>query len=291
MTEIDILHGTIAPMYALFEETGKFLAGRVMSATDSSFHIELDSGKRVKVKAANVLLQFEQPTPSQLIADAQNLCKTMDAALAWECSPEDEFSFAELAQDYFNDKPSAAQQAAALFCLFDAPHYFRRAGKGRFKKAAPEIVQQALLAIEKKKQVLLQISEWAQALASGQCPASIKEQLFKILFKPDKNAAEYKAVVEAARSSNTPPLLLLQKLVPLHQHTNSTGSDFYLIIFLRAQPSLLCKRLLRLRTCQLPKSPHFLLMIRRPRKLTMLCRYKGSIPEQSLLAFTLLRPP
>lgn len=198
-------------MYALFEETGKFLAGRVMSATDSSFHIELDSGKRVKVKAANVLLQFEQPTPSQLIADAQNLCKTMDAALAWECSPEDEFSFAELAQDYFNDKPSAAQQAAALFCLFDAPHYFRRAGKGRFKKAAPEIVQQALLAIEKKKQVLLQISEWAQALASGQCPAPIKEQLFKILFKPDKNAAEYKAVVEAARSSNTPPLLLLQK--------------------------------------------------------------------------------
>ena len=78
-------------MYALFEETGKFLAGRVMSATDSTFHIELDSGKRVKVKAANVLLQFEQPTPSQLIADAQNLCKTMDAALAWECSPDDEF--------------------------------------------------------------------------------------------------------------------------------------------------------------------------------------------------------
>ena len=198
-------------MYALFEESGKFLAGRVMSATDSSFQIELDSGKRVKVKAANVLMQFEQPTPNQLVSEAQILCKAMDTALAWECSPDGEFSFADLAYDYFNDKANAAQQAAALFCLFEAPHYFRRAGKGRFKKAAPEIVQQALLAIDKKKQVQLQISEWAQSLLSGQCPAQIQVQLFKILFKPDKNAAEYKAVVEAARASNTPPLLLLQK--------------------------------------------------------------------------------
>ena len=37
--------------------------------------------------------------------------------------------------------------------LFEAPHYFRRAGKGRFRKAPAEILQQALAAIEKKKQV------------------------------------------------------------------------------------------------------------------------------------------
>ena len=39
-------------MYALFEDAGKFLAGRVMSEADSSMQIELDSGKRVKVKPA-----------------------------------------------------------------------------------------------------------------------------------------------------------------------------------------------------------------------------------------------
>ena len=43
-------------MYALFEDAGKFLAGRVMADTDTSAQIELESGKRVKVKAANVLL-------------------------------------------------------------------------------------------------------------------------------------------------------------------------------------------------------------------------------------------
>ena len=44
-------------MYALFEDGGKFLAGRLMSEADSSMQVELDSGKRVKVKSANVLLR------------------------------------------------------------------------------------------------------------------------------------------------------------------------------------------------------------------------------------------
>ena len=48
-------------MYALFEDAGKFHAGRLMSEADSSMQVELDSGKRVKVKAANVLLRFDSP--------------------------------------------------------------------------------------------------------------------------------------------------------------------------------------------------------------------------------------
>jgi exoribonuclease II len=80
------------------------------------------------------------------------------------------------------------------------PHYFRRAGKGRFRKASAEIVQQALIAIEKKKQLQLQISDWAQELMLGRCPPQVQAQLFKILFKPDKNAPEYKAVVEASKA-------------------------------------------------------------------------------------------
>lgn len=206
-----ILHVTMAFMFALFEESGKFLAGRVMSTTDASAQIELDSGKRVKVKAAHVLLQFDKPAPAELIAGAQKVCQTIDPALAWEFSPEEEFGFADLARDYFNEKATVEQQVAALFCLFEAPHYFRRAGKGRFKKAPTEIVQQALIAIEKKKQLLQQIADWAKALGDGICPEPIREQLYKILFKPDKNASEYKAVVDASRATHIAPLDLLQR--------------------------------------------------------------------------------
>jgi exoribonuclease-2 len=198
-------------MFALFEEAGKFLAGRVLSEAESSAQVELDSGKRVKVKAAHILLKFDKPAPAELLAQAQALSQGIELELAWEFAPEEEFGFADLARDYFSDKASLEQQAAALLRLFEAPHYFRRAGKGRFKKAPAEIVQQALLAIEKKKQVQAQIAAWAEELSRGSCPAPVREQLYKILFKPDKNAPEYKAVVEASRATQTAPLDLLQK--------------------------------------------------------------------------------
>ncbi len=196
-------------MYALFEDAGKFLAGRVMSEAESSMQIELDSGKRVKVKAANVLLKFDKPVPAELLAEGQRLAAEMDLDLAWEFAPAEEFGFADLARDYFDAKAGVAQQAAALFGLFGAPHYFRRMGRGLFRKAPEEQVKAALLGIERKAQVVAQIEAWAGELVAGQCPAPVREQLYKILFKPDKNGPEYKAVVEAAKRAQRAPLDLL----------------------------------------------------------------------------------
>ena len=198
-------------MYALFEEAGKFQTGRVLSEAESSAQIELESGKRVKVKAAQLMLKFDKPTPADLMREAQALSTTIELDLAWEFAPEDEFGFADLAREYFSAQASLTEQAAALLRLYEAPHYFRRAGKGRFKKASADIIQQALVAIEKKKQIQAQIEQWAAELAQGICPEPIQAQLYKILFKPDKNAPEYKAVVEAARTTQTAPLALLQK--------------------------------------------------------------------------------
>ncbi|GAB4208393.1 MAG: RNB domain-containing ribonuclease [Tibeticola sp.] len=197
-------------MHALFEDAGRFLAGRVLSEAESSAQIELDSGKRVKVKAQNILLKFEQPAPAELLAQAQAQAAGIDLDIAWEFAPEDEFGFADLAREYFSAQASVAEQAGTLMRLFEAPHYFRRAGKGRFRKASAEVLQQALAAIEKKKQIAAQIDAWAGELAAGRCPEPIRAQLYKILFKPDKNAPEYKAVVEAARQTQRPPLALLQ---------------------------------------------------------------------------------
>ena len=197
-------------MYALFEDGGKFLAGRLMSEAENSMQVELDSGKRVKVKTANVLLRFETPQPAELIERAQALAQDIDLDLAWEFAPEAEFGFADLARDYFEASAGTDKQAAALFRLFEAPHYFRRLGKGMFRKAPEETVKAALLGIERKKQVAAQIGQWAQELAAGTCPAPIREQLYRILFKPDKNGPEYKAVVEAAKRTQRAPLDLLK---------------------------------------------------------------------------------
>ena len=201
-------------MFLLFEEAGKFLAGKVLSEADTSAQVELDSGKRVKVKAANALLKFDKPAPAAFVSAAQALSQTIELDLAWEFSPDEEFGFADLARDYFSNdaKPaSLEQQAAALFRLYESPHYFRRAGKGRFRRASADVIALALAAIEKKKQIALQITQWVADLSAGQCPQPIRDQLYKILFKPDKNAPEYKAVVEASRATQLPPLHLLQR--------------------------------------------------------------------------------
>ena len=187
------------------------MAGRVLSEADASAQVELDSGKRVKVKGANILIKFEKPAPAELIAAAQAQAQAIELEMAYEFSPDEEFGFADLARDYFSANATLTEQAGMLFKLFDAPHYFRRAGKGRFRRAPADIIAQALAAIEKKRVLAEQIAQWATDLGAGTCPEPIKEQLYKILFKPDKNAPEYKAVVEASRATHTAPLELLQK--------------------------------------------------------------------------------
>lgn len=199
-------------MNILFDDSGKFLVGRLMSEVDASVQVEMASGKRQKVKTANVLLRFQDPSAAELLEQARVMSADMDLDLMWECAPEDEFGFADVAQDYFGNQPSTVAQTAALIALFEAPHYFRRAGKGRFKKAPHEQVQQALAAIAKKAAIQAQIDSWSQAMVDGQCPEPIREQLYKILFKPDKNAPEYKAVVQASKATQSGPLALLQRV-------------------------------------------------------------------------------
>jgi exoribonuclease-2 len=188
----------------------------VLSEAESSAQVELDSGKRVKVKGSNMLIRFEKPAPQAFVQAAQGMAESIELEMAWEFAPEEEFGFADLARDYFSANASQEQQAGMLYKLFEAPHYFRRAGKGRFKRAPADIIAQALAAIEKKRQIAEQITLWAKELGEGTCPEAIKEQLYKILFKPDKNAPEYKAVVEASRATHTAPLELLQKAGAIH---------------------------------------------------------------------------
>jgi exoribonuclease-2 len=196
--------------YVLFDDAGKFQAARVMSEADSALQLELDSGKRVKVKSGHVLLRFSDPQPAELLPRARALADEIDLDLAWEFAPEAEFHFSELAREYFSAGAGPEQQAAALLRLFDAPHYFRRLGKGQFRKAPEETVKAALAGIERKRQQAETIAAWAGELVAGSCPPPIREQLYKILFRPDKNAPEYKAVVEAARRSQRAPLELLK---------------------------------------------------------------------------------
>jgi exoribonuclease-2 len=204
-------------MYAMYDESGKAQGGRILSESEATLQLELDSGKRVKIKLAQLLAKFDKPSPAALVQGAQALVASFDLNLAWEFAPEGEFSYVELARDYFSASAGLDQQLACWLALTSAPHYFRRAGKGGFFKKAPqEQVQAALAGLEKRRLQNLQIEEWTAELVAGRCPEPLLAQIDKLLFKPDKNGPEYKALVQAALQSKRAPLDLLREAGAIH---------------------------------------------------------------------------
>jgi exoribonuclease-2 len=184
-------------MNVLFEEDGAFRAGSVLADNVSSLQIELASGKRSKVKAANVLLRFAAPGPGELLDRAEAEAEGMDVDFLWEACGEAEFGFEELAADYHGAKPDAVQAAAVLLRLHSAPIYFHRKGRGRFRKAPPDILQAALAGLEKKRQQAAAIERMVGELKAGQLPAEFAPILPQLIYKPDRNRGETKAL-EAA---------------------------------------------------------------------------------------------
>jgi len=125
----------------LFEDGGKFHAGRLLSEAQSSLQVELDSGKRQKIKSTQALVRFDQPAPAELLHWAQAQQDDIDLDLLWEFAPEDDFHFDQVAADYYGGTPDARQRAAILLRLFSAPHYFQRRGRaGQFRKAPAQQV-------------------------------------------------------------------------------------------------------------------------------------------------------
>src|SRR5690348_10394213 len=124
-------------MHVFFEDDGAFKAGTVLADNDTSLQVEAASGKRLKVKAANVLLRFADPSPSALLADAQTLAAELDPDFLWEVSREREFAFSELAGEYFGHAPRPAEAAALAILLHRSPMHFYRKGRAATGERPP----------------------------------------------------------------------------------------------------------------------------------------------------------
>src|SRR3569832_1210401 len=111
-------------MNLFFEESGDFKAGAVLAQQGEAFQVELQSGKRTKVRARDVLLQFSAPAPSELIAEAQTIAGDIDLDFLWEVAGQEEFGFAELGAEYFGHEPKPHEAAGLLLRLHSALFFF-----------------------------------------------------------------------------------------------------------------------------------------------------------------------
>ncbi|MEW6165873.1 MAG: RNB domain-containing ribonuclease [Pseudomonadota bacterium] len=188
-------------MNVLFEEDGAFKTGTIVADNDSSLQVDTASGKRVKLKAANVLLRFAAPGAGELLAQAEAAAAEIDTEFLWEACGADEFGFEALASEYAGRQPTPVEAAAVLLRLHSAPVYFHRKGKGRFRKAPPEILQAALAGLEKKRQQEQAIQRMVDELKAGRLPDEFPPQLPALLYKPDRNRPEAKALEAACAAT------------------------------------------------------------------------------------------
>lgn len=187
-------------MNVLFEEQGDFKLGTVLADNDASLQVETASGKRAKLKSSNVLLRFADTGVAGVMSAAQAVADDIDVDFLWQCCGAEEFGFEALALEYFGRKPTTVEATGILLRLHAAPMYFYRHGKGRFKAAPEETLKAALAALERKRKQAEQQQRYVDSLLAGSLPPEFDSSRARLLYKPDRNTIEAKAL-EAARET------------------------------------------------------------------------------------------
>ena len=199
-------------MHVLFEEEGALKAGSILADNDTSLQVETASGKRAKIKSSNVLLRYSEPAPGELLGLAEKAAADIETEFLWECAGDGEFSFCDLSDEYFGGagyRASAVEATALLLALQAAPVYFHRKGKGRFRKAPPDILAAALAGLEKKRQQALAVTRMAGELAAFTLPPEFRPMLDQLVYNPDRNRPETRALEAACAQTGLSALRLL----------------------------------------------------------------------------------
>jgi exoribonuclease-2 len=212
------VQGIITPLFIaanlmniFYEEDGSFKVGSILTDNTSSLQVESNHGKRSKIKAANVLLRFAQPGLSEFMAQAENLAASIDIEFLWECCPPEDFDFSALATEYFGHAPTPVEAAGTLIRLHASPMHFYKKGKGHYKAAPPESLKAALASAEKKRiQAALQ-ARYTEQLTAFTLPPEFAAQLTHLLYKPDRNTLEVKALESACAATHLSAAHLLQR--------------------------------------------------------------------------------
>ncbi len=214
-------------MNVFYEEEGDFKVGAVLADNATSLQVEAPHGKRSKIKTSAVLLRFDAPPLGAFLEAAQRAADGVDVDFLWQCCDPDEFAFDTLGREYFGHAPDVLEAAALLLKLHGAPMYFYKKGKGRYKAAPADALKAALASVEKKRLQTEQKQRYSDELAAGRLPEALRPLVSKLLYAPDKNSIEWKALEAASEQLKLPPARVFVKCGAL-----ASPHDYHLHRFL-----------------------------------------------------------
>jgi len=210
-----------------YEEEGDFKVGAVRADLDTSLQVEAPHGKRSKVKASSVLFRFDGSGLAQFMEAAGKLASAMDADFLWQCCGREEFAFETLAREYFGRAPTPVESAGLLIKLHGAPMYFYRKGRGRYRAAPPEALKAALASVERKQREAERRAQYVAQLAGGRLPPEFTPLAPMLLYGPDKQSVEWKALDDACGKLKLSPAQLFERCGAL-----PSSHDYHLNRFL-----------------------------------------------------------
>jgi exoribonuclease-2 len=107
--------------------------------------------------------------------------------------------------------PSALESAALLLRLHGSPMYFYKKGKGPPLRPPADALKAALASVERKRQQALAQARYMEQLARFELPDEFKPRLNELLYQPDRNTIEVKALEQAASAAGLSTAHLLEK--------------------------------------------------------------------------------
>jgi exoribonuclease-2 len=194
-----------------YEEEGTLKVASILADNGTSLQVEAPHGKRSKIKAGAVLFRFEQPALADFMPQAQRASDELDVDFLWQCSSGEEFDYARLAEEYYGRKPSPVESAAVLLKLHGAPMYFYKRGRGHYRAAPADALKAALASVERKKGEAQRKEAYVAQLLAGELPAGIQGMLNTLLYKPDRNTIEWKALEEVSAQLKLTPTRVIER--------------------------------------------------------------------------------
>ena len=198
-------------MNIFYEEEGTFKVGAILADNDTSLQVEAPHGKRSKVKAA----QRPVPLRRRALATSWKLRTNRPRRWTWtSCGSAAARTSSPTtcsARDYYGHAPSALESAALLLRLHGSPMYFYKKGKGRYRAAPADALKAALASVERKRQQALAQARYMEQLARFELPEEFLPRLNELLYNPDRNTIEVKALEQAASAAGLSTAHLLEK--------------------------------------------------------------------------------
>jgi exoribonuclease-2 len=196
-------------MNLLFEEDGAFKTGTILTDNDASLQVETPHGKRLKLKSKDVLMRFAQPSAGELLERAEAEAEGLDTEFLWEVCGDDGIRLRRVRPRILRPRAQPGgvrRRAAAPACRADLlpPQGPRPLPQGPRRNPAgrPRRPREEAPAGRRHR-------AHARRTPRRPLPEELKPLVRQLLYKPDRNRLETKALEAACAESGKSPARLL----------------------------------------------------------------------------------